>query len=97
MPWYRVMIRGENFLMRGERDVERRGFYTSRFIEAPSEDKVEHCAVEHIRADARLLDATLNPVDAPPEVFIEEFVEVDEDTVPEIQGGFTFFPSENNA
>ena len=83
--------------MRKDEGAERLGFYTSRFIEAPGEDDVERCAVEHIRGDTKLRSVVLNPPDAPPEVFIEEFVEVDPDTVPETQGGFTFFPAENNA
>ncbi len=32
MPWYRVLIRGENFFMRLDGNVRRYGFYTSRLI-----------------------------------------------------------------
>jgi hypothetical protein len=76
--------------------VQRFGFFTSRFIEAPTSEDVERCAVEHIRSDVNLRNAVLNSSDAPPEVFIDEFAEVDPDIVPEAQGGFTFFPAENN-
>src|SRR5215813_461120 len=97
MPWYRVMIRGENLLMRMNEVVQRFGFYTRRFIEAPTCDDVERCAVEHIQDDTYLRGAMLNPSDSPPEIFIEEFTEVDASAVPEIQDGLTFFPAEDNA
>lgn len=51
MPWYPVMIRGENFLFPKEEGAVRLGFYTSRVIEAPSEQEVERCAIQHIRDD----------------------------------------------
>jgi hypothetical protein len=98
MPLYQVMIRGENFFIRGESGVERLGFYTTRYIEAPSPSDAERCAVDHIRGDARLRSAVLNTQDAPPEIFIEECVEVDPDTVPDAHaGGFTFFPGDADA
>ncbi len=92
------MIRGENFFIRGESGVKRLGFYTTRYIEAPSAADIERCAVDHIRGDAHLRNAVLNPPDAPPTVFVDEYVEVDPETVQDkLVGGFTFFPGETDA
>ncbi|MGO9691383.1 MAG: hypothetical protein ACLP2X_23010 [Syntrophobacteraceae bacterium] len=91
MPWYRVLIRGENFFMRLDGNVRRYGFYTSRLIEAPSLAELERYAVDHIQNDAQLRSQVLNSPDTPPEIYIEELMEVAPDTIPESQGSFAFF------
>ena len=98
MPWYRAMIRGENLFLRLDGEIKCYGFYTTRFVEAPTLVSVGRRAVDRIINEAELRGALLNPQDMPPEFFVEEIVEVDAQNVPESQGaGFTFFPSESDA
>ena len=38
---FRILLRGENFLLESEGAVKRFGFYTTRFVEAPNETEAE--------------------------------------------------------
>lgn len=98
MPWYRAMVRGENFFMRLKGEIKRYGFYTTRFVEASRREDAEHDALDRIKNDAELRAAVLNPDNIAPELFIEELVEVEADNVPENKGaGFSFYPGESDA
>ncbi len=97
MPWYRARIRGENFFMQFDEEVKRLGFFTNRFIEGSNSSEVEERAIAQIRDDPKLKNGLLNGVEDPPMIFVDEIVEVDADTVPEIRPGFAFFPAANDA
>jgi hypothetical protein len=98
MPWYRAMVRGENFFMRLTGEIKRYGFYTTRFVEASRREDAEHDALDRIKNDAELRAAVLNADNIAPELFIEELVEVEADSVPEDKGaGFSFYPRESDA
>lgn len=86
---YRVLLKGENFLVECDGTVERWGFYTTRFVEAVDEDHAEQTAVDLIRNDARLREAVHNERSDPPMIFLEE---IDEIATFESQGaGYTFY------
>lgn len=50
-----------------------------------------------IRADPELENGLLNAVEDPPIILVDEIVEVDADTVPEIRPGLAFFPAARGA
>lgn len=89
---FRVLLRGENFLLESEGTMKRFGFYTTRFVEASNETEAEHMAVEVLRQDPRLRGGVLNDRSDPPLLFAEEIVKLSadvaiEDTAP----GFAFY------
>ena len=69
---FRVLVRGENFLLESEGAVKRFGFYTTRFVEAPNETEAERLAIETLRQDDRLRGCVLNDRSDPPLLFAEE-------------------------
>ena len=83
--------------MRLSGEVKRFGFYTTRFVEASNSNKAEERALELIRNDPELRSQVLNTPHDPPMIYTEEMVEIEEDEVPEVQRGFSFFPAETNA
>jgi len=98
MAWYRAMIRGENFFLDLDERVKRYGFYATRFVEAHSPEDAQRHAVDRIRNDAELRAAALAPKTVEPEIFVEEIIEVESNSVPESKGaGFSFFPAESDA
>lgn len=96
MPWYRVRIRGENLFMQFDGEAKRVGFFTNRFVEGSDFSKIEERAIAEIRDEPKLKNGLLNRVEDPPMIFVQEIVEIDADTVPEIRPGFAFFPAAND-
>ncbi len=72
MPFYRVMLRGENFVMNLNGEPRQFGFYTRRFVRARSENEAEHDAVALIKNDESLKRSVLNHRDDPPMIYLEE-------------------------
>jgi hypothetical protein len=75
MKKFRVLVRGENFLLESEGAVKRFGFYTTRFVEAADEREAEQRAVESLRQEDRLR-GRVNDRSDPPMLFAEEVVEL---------------------
>jgi hypothetical protein len=95
MPWFRTLVRGENFLMSTDGKTERLGFYTTRFVEAEGPEGAEMAAVESIRADTQLAQAISNDRSDPPMIFVDEIQEIMETDILSVGSGFTFFPTES--
>lgn len=101
MKKFRVLLRGENFLLNSEGVVKRFGFYTTAFVVSPNGDEAEKMAVELIRKDQRLQEAVLNDKSDPPMLFAEEIEEVD--SFGEFEDkknrslGFAFYDDESSA
>lgn len=76
MKKFRVLVRGENFLLASEGAVKRFGFYTTRFVEALDKDEAERRAVESLRQEDRLRGGVLNDPSDPPMLFAEEIDEI---------------------
>lgn len=92
MNIYRVLLRGENFLVALDGKAQKLGFYATRSVRAQDSGGAERLAVDLIREDHQL-GAVLNQPSDPPKIFAEEI-----DRVLHASGdaasGFTFFPEE---
>jgi len=73
---YRVMINGRNFLIDIGSGLIKYGFFTTRFVEAPTPDKAELMAVESIRQWGEIITRIKNKKDDPPMLYAEEIVEL---------------------
>jgi hypothetical protein len=95
VKWYKCFITGENFpgeLVDQDYSV---GFYTTRFVQAESEEAAELVGLDLLRTEDRLqLPEGVMPSESA-RVYFEEIMEVGESDVPEIQAGFVFFEMES--
>lgn len=92
MKKFRVLVRGENFLLKSEGAVKRFGFYTTRFVEALDKDEAERRAVESLRQENRLREGVLNDHSDPPMLFAEEIDEISSfDAVEDRSPGLAFY------
>lgn len=93
MPFYGVLVNGENFLMSvGDGGLKRMGFYATRYVRAESVELAETAAIDEVRAIEHLRDAIQNTRQDPPRLHIEEMHEISalpESGVPE--PGITFY------
>src|SRR5262245_32714280 len=94
MKYYRVFIRGDNFILDMDGEPSRVGFYTTRFVQAKSAAGAEVLAVDLIRHDKKLRGVH-NLRSDPPLIFAEKISEVSTDDVPDIAAGYAFFPAES--
>jgi hypothetical protein len=60
MKKYKVLVRGENFLINVDGCVKKLGFYTTRFVEANDDREAEDNALSLLRTDSKLRDCILN-------------------------------------
>ncbi len=92
MKKYRVLISGENLQLQLEQKIERCGFYTTRYIEAISEEEAEVAAITLVQSDEELRDMALNEFEDPPRVFVDGVEELESFDGLELPGsGYTFF------
>ena len=76
MKKFRVLVRGQNLLLKSEGERKRFGFYTVRVIEAIDKGEAARCAVESIRKEERLRATVLNNSSDPPIFSVEEIAEI---------------------
>ncbi len=89
---FKVFVRGENFLMNIDGVERRYGFYTTRFVEAQSEEEAELAVVNLLRNDPRLVQAVMNEKIDPPMMYAEEITELKSFGEYQVPGtGFSFF------
>ena len=69
MKKYKVFVRGQNFLINLDGVNQKMGFYTTRFIEAESEEAAEYAVMDMLRCDPKLVKGVLNERSDPPLVF----------------------------
>ncbi|RIA35535.1 hypothetical protein DFR49_4315 [Hephaestia caeni] len=96
MPLYRCFVRGENFPGELVGASQFMGFYTTRWIEAPTAEAAETAGVEMLRAEYRFSEEEKQRApDA--RVYFEEVVEVPADT-PQIppNSGATWFEMDSD-
>lgn len=60
MPLYRVVLRGENFLLNFTGEPGVFGFHVTHFVKAPDEEQARHTATILTRKDRRLNSVLLN-------------------------------------
>src|SRR5262245_60439348 len=90
MPYYRVLVNGENFWLRFEEGPKCVGFSTTRFVEAEDRLDAESIALKLLSSEGKL--RPLNDPDDHPLVSADEIEEIDEKDVPTVVPGFAFFP-----
>ena len=96
MKKYRVFVRGENFLVRGDERDQKLGFYTTVFVEALDEQSPEFKAMELLRTDQKLVNVTLNSKSNPPMMYMEEIEELETfEGLNLPRTGFAFFTAED--
>jgi hypothetical protein len=92
---YKVLVRGENFLLNVDGENQKLGFYTTRFVEAPNEAAAEEMAIALLRDDPKLHGVLNEQADAPI-MFAEKIVELTSFEGLKLPGtGFVFYPQEN--
>jgi len=96
MNHYRVLLKGQNFLLKVDGEPKRLGFFTTRFVQTNNRDGAELLAVDLIRSDSWLRDSVLNERSDPPMIFAEEIDVVEASEVPEGQSGFSYFPMDGS-
>lgn len=92
MPFYRCLIRGEDFPGSLAGEPHPVGFYTTRFVEAPSAEDAELAALAILRGEPEF--ARIRPEERMPgaQVYFEEIEELDASDGRGPGGGFTFYP-----
>jgi len=90
---FRVLLHGENFLFTTEDGRPQvHGFYTTRWVEAENAEAAELAAVELVRSDPGLVEATVNPRDDSPMIYLADLRELaDFDGVSPPGAGYTFY------
>ncbi len=92
---FKVLLRGENFLVESGGSIQKLGFFPTRFVQAGIESEAELLTVALVKGDAGLAKAMLNERSAPPMISIEEVKLV---AVPDGPGsGYSFFSLDETA
>jgi hypothetical protein len=98
MKKFKVLVRGENFLINLDDVKQKMGFYTTRFVEAESEEAAENVAMDMLRHDPKLVKGVLNERSDPPMMYAEEIEELKSfEGFPVPGGGFAFYPEDSEA
>lgn len=69
------MVEGVNFLIQRENDIEKLGFFTTRFVEAKDEPGAENLAMDILRRELKPL--VQNEESNSPMMFVETIEEID--------------------
>ena len=74
---------------------KKKGFYTTRFVEADSPEVAEKLSVELIKNDTELQNSVLNDRSDPPMIYLESLEELNSFGDNNVPGsGYTFYPEE---
>ena len=93
MKKYKVLVRGENFLLNIDGEDQSLGFYTTVFLEGKDEGEAEESAIALIRDDQEFGRSVLNEKSDSPRMFVEEIAEVESFEGLTLQRtGFSFYP-----
>ena len=93
MPWFRLFACGEDFPIVLDREVVIAGFYTTRYVEAPTQGEAEALASELIFEDPDL-EPPPGYDDLQPRLVFEEVEQVAAPV--DIDGNFSFFPMDED-
>ena len=98
MKKYKVLVRGENFLINLEGEDQKLGFFTTAFVEGQDEEQAEQRAMALLRNDKEFRRSVLNEQSDAPMMFVDEIDELQSfEGVNLPRTGFSFFPEEGNA
>jgi len=91
MNCYRILLLGENFLIRKWFKMKMMGFYATRFVKALDEEQAELEAVKMIKDDHRLIKMTKNKSgQTMPKIYLDEIERI-EDSQMQKSSGYTWF------
>lgn len=74
MRKFRIMLEGNNILMQEDSQINKFGFFTTRLVEAESENVAKELAINLVVSELNLI--ILNSTTAPPSISIESIDEV---------------------
>ena len=94
MAWFRLFACGENFPVVLDGKVEIVGFYTTRYVEAPTQGEAEALASELLFEDEDLQPPPGDWSDVQSSIVFEEVEQVAEPV--DIDDNFSFFPMEED-
>jgi hypothetical protein len=98
MKKYKVLVRGENFLINLEGQDQKFGFYTTAFVEGEDKEQAEQRAMALLRNDKEFRRSVLNERSDAPMMFVDEIDELQSfEGLKLPRTGFSFFPEEGNA
>ena len=98
MKKYKVLVRGENFLINLEGKDQKLSFYTTAFVEGQDEEHAEQRAMALLRNDKEFRRSVLNGQSDAPMMFVDEIDELESfEGLNLPRTGFSFFPEEGNA
>jgi hypothetical protein len=87
MKYYRVLLQGENFLIRQKSKKQMMGFYTNRFVESDNPEQAELKAVSLIKVDKKLIQLVKNKSwQKQPMIYMEEIYELNQSDMENQQG-----------
>ena len=95
MPWFRCLIRGENFPGQISGAAGPVGFYVTRFVQAANVAEAEALALQSLRGEPRLAPPPGDTPSGRARVFFEEIEEVTAGQVPSEPPGFVWYASED--
>ena len=97
MPYYQVILTGENFHLRRDEREELMGFATTRWVKALSEDEAELKAVALVKEDEFLASSKAKNGDIQPMIYLDCIMAVSwfQYWRRSPGKGFTFFIQEN--
>ena len=92
MKKYKILLQGNNFLLKLDGNKNIFGFYTTRYVEAENLKDAENIAIELIRNDHELRQSVLNKKNDPPIIFVDEIDELENFKGVKTPGkGYSFF------
>ena len=98
MKKYKILIRGENFLINLDGKGQKFGFYTTAFVEGQDEEQAEQRAIGLLRDDKEFRQSVLNEKSDAPMMFVDEIAELESfEGLNLPRTGFSFFPEDGNA
>ena len=95
MPWFRCLVRGENFPGQMIGRSEPVGFYVNRFIDAANPHEAELSALQSLRAEPKLAPPPGYEPSHECRVYFEEIEELTVDEVPAMQPGLVWYAMED--
>ena len=93
MNRYKVFLHGRNFLIKVDGKIQKHGFYTTSYVEAPNQQEAEHFVIDQLRKDFNFAGAVMNEQSDPPMIYVEGIEELETFEGCSVEGtGFTFYP-----
>jgi hypothetical protein len=97
MQKFRVLLNGENLLFLHEGELRKFGFYTSRTLDADSEEVAETMAIASVLTDSSLAHSPpKNDSTNPPRIWAESITQVEATDASDERTGLVFYLMDQN-